>query len=309
MKLSDALSARVGQARGSAVCVGTFDGVHLGHRSLLRATKTAAAERSLASVAITFRQQPRSVIHPDHPARYLCPFEERLELLEGVGLDVVAPVDFDHSVRRLTASEFIQTLMEAVGLKVLVIGPGARQGHDRLGNAELVAMGRQNGFEVVEAPPAKVGEDFVSSSSIRKCVESGQVEKAATLLGRDFSLSGPVTHGEHRGRVLGYPTANLSVAEDSVLPMDGIYASRALLDDGTKRLAATSIGVRPTFGEGARTIEAYLLDFDGSIYGRRLNLEFVRRLRGEVAFDGVPELTDQIRKDVEETRALLGALP
>ena len=309
MNLSDTLSARVVNVRGSAVCVGTFDGVHLGHRSLLRATMAAAAERSLASVAITFRQQPRSVIFPDHNPHYLCPLQERLDLLEGVGLDFVAPVDFDNSVRRLTASEFISTLIETVGLEVLVIGPGARQGHDRLGNAELIALGRQNGFEVVEASPAKVGDDFVSSSSIRKCVESGQVEEAATLLGRDFSLSGPVTHGEHRGRVLGYPTANLAAAPDSVLPMDGIYATRALLDDGTKWLAATSIGVRPTFGKGVRTVEAYLLDFDADIYDRRLTLQFVRRLRGEVAFDSVPELTDQIKKDVEETRALLGALP
>lgn len=309
MKLSDSLSGRVAQPRGSAVCVGTFDGVHLGHRSLLRATMAAAAERSLASVAITFRQQPRSVINPDHPARYLCPLEERLELLESVGLDVVAPVDFDDSVRKLTASEFIRTLMDTVGLRVLVIGPGARQGHDRLGNAELVEMGSRDGFEVVEAQPAKVGDDFVSSSAIRKRVESGQVEKAATLLGRDFSLTGPVIHGDHRGRELGYPTANLAVEADCVLPLDGIYATRALLDDGSKRLAATSIGVRPTFGAGERMVEAYLLDFDGSLYGRRLALQFVRRLRGEVAFDGVPELTEQIRKDVEETRALLGAMP
>ena len=309
MKLSDSLSDRVGHARGSAVCVGTFDGVHLGHRSLLSATKKAASERSLASVAITFRQQPRSVINPDHAARYLCPLEERLELLNSVGLDLVAPVDFDDSVRLLTASDFIRTLMDTVGLRVLVIGPGARQGHDRLGNAELVAMGREVGFEVVEATPEKVGDQFVSSSAIRKQVESGQVEKAAALLGRDFSLSGPVVQGEHRGRTLGYPTANVAVAPDCVLPMDGIYATRAQLDDGTKRLAATSIGVRPTFGAGARTVEAYLLDFDGSIYGQRLTLQFARRLRGEVSFDGVPELTEQIRKDVEETRALLGAIP
>ena len=183
MKLSDSLSGLVAQPRGSAVCVGTFDGVHLGHRSLLDTAKKAAGRRSLASVAITFRQQPRSVINPDHAARYLCPLDERLELLKGVGLDVVAPVDFDDSVRRLTAREFIRTLMETVGLRVLVIGPGARQGHDRLGNAELVAMGREVGFEVVEATPAKIGDQFVSSSSIRKQVESGQVEKAAAITG------------------------------------------------------------------------------------------------------------------------------
>ncbi len=309
MRLSDSLTGRVGQARGSAVCVGTFDGVHLGHRSLLNATKKAASEQSLASVAITFRQQPRSVINPDHAARYLCPLEERLELLESAGLDVVAPVDFDDSVRRLSASEFINTLKKKVGLQVLVIGPGARQGHDRLGNAELVAMGRHNGFEVVEAQPAKVGDEFVSSSAIRKRVESGQVDRAATLLGRDFSLSGPVIHGDHRGRELGFPTANLAVPGNCVLPPDGIYATRAVLDDGARHIAATSIGVRPTFGAGERLIEAYLLDFDGSLYDRQLTLQFVRRLRGEVAFDGVPELTDQIRKDVEETRALLGATP
>ena len=118
-----------------------------------------------------------------------------------------------------------------------------------------------------------------------------------------------MVQGERRGRTLGYPTANVAAAPDCVLPMDGIYATRALLDDCTKRLAATSIGVRPTFGAGERTVEAYLLDFDGSIYGQRLTLQFARRLRGEVAFDGVPELTEQIRKDVEETRALLGAIP
>ena len=204
MKLSDSLSGRVRQARGSAVCVGTFDGVHLGHRSLLRAHEEGG-RRAVARVrgdhvspTAPQRDSPRS------PRFATCVHSRSaLELLEGVGLDVVAPVDFDDSVRRLTASEFIQTLIEAFGLKVLVIGPGARQGHDRLGNAELMAMGRQNGFEVVEATPAKVGDEFVSSSSIRKCVESGQVEKAAALLGRDFSLTGPVTHENTGARSLG----------------------------------------------------------------------------------------------------------
>ena len=307
MELSAELSARAPLGRRSAVCVGTFDGVHLGHRALLDEVMRIAADRSLASVAITFRQQPRSVIQPGHAARYLCPLEQRLQLLEETGLDYVTPVDFDHSVRNLTASEFLRLVMDTVGMAVLVIGPGARQGRDRLGSEELIALGSEMGFVVAQARPAELDDASVSSSLIRESLESGMMERASEMLGREFSLYGTVVQGERRGRDLGYPTANLAVPQDCALPADGIYATRAVLDDGRHFPAATSIGFRPTFGGCERTIEAFLLDFGESIYGRGLTLRFVRRLRDEIAFAELSELTKQIERDVADTRALLGA--
>ena len=308
MELKDALSAHSLPGRGSAVCVGTFDGVHLGHRALLNEAMRLAESRSLASVAIAFRQQPRSVIHPDQPTKYLCPLDERLELLGDTGVDAVVPVDFTEGVRNLRAAEFLRLLMGPVGLAVLVIGPGARQGRDQLGVEELVSLGREMGFEVAQAAGAAVEGVSVSSSAIRDSVERGCMGRASAMLGRDFSLSGTVVEGSRRGRTLGYPTANLSVPPGSVLPMDGIYAARASVEGGGEFLAAVSVGVRPTFGSGERIVEAFLLDFAGSIYGRGLRLRFVRRLRDEAAFGGASELVRQIGRDVEETRALLGGV-
>jgi riboflavin kinase/FMN adenylyltransferase len=295
----------------AAVAVGTFDGVHLGHQKLLGTLRDAAREGGLRSVAIAFRQQPRSVIRPDVPFSYLCELDERVSLLRGLGLDAVCDVEFDDAVRRLTAEQFMGLLRSSLNMRLLVLGPGARQGHDQLDAAGIREAGLRLGFRVMTVEPALLGGLPVSSSAIRKALAEGRVDDAGALLGRPFSLTGAVLPGDRRGRELGFPTANLGPFAHATVPMDGIYATWARLDgerSGERRMAATSIGVRPTFGRGnERRVEAYILDFSGDIYGQRLRLEFVKRLRGEVAYAGVGPLVEQIRKDVEQTRAVLSS--
>ena len=305
--LGQRLAAANPSGRPAAVAVGTFDGVHMGHRKLLGLVRDEARARGLASIAFTFRQQPRSIIRPDLPFSYLCELDERLELLRGLGLDALAVVDFDEDVRRLSAEQFLSIVKGALKLRLLVLGPNAKQGHDQLGGDALRDLGRRLGFDVISAEPAVVDGERVSSSAIRKALAEGRVGGAAAMLGRRFSLTGDVLPGDRRGRELGFPTANLGPFAHATVPMDGIYATWAWLD-GDRHMAATSIGVRPTFGQGnERRVEAYILDFEGDIYGRRLRLEFVERLRGEVGYTGPGPLIEQIKKDVALTRAVLGA--
>ena len=309
MTLEQELAAANPAGRSAAVAVGTFDGVHLGHQKLLSVLKEEARRRGLVSVALTFRQQPRSVVRPDVPFSYLCELYERLELLRGLGLDALAVVDFAEPVRRLSAEQFLSLLQRTLGLKLLVLGPNARQGHDQMNAAGLRGLGARLGFDVVSAAAASAGGEQVSSTSVRRALAEGRVRDAAALLGRPFSLTGPVLPGDRRGRELGFPTANLGPFANATVPMDGIYATWAYLG-GERHMAATSIGVRPTFGQGnERRVEAYILDFERDLYGSRLRLEFVERLRGEAAYPGPGPLIEQIRKDVAQTREVLGKSP
>ncbi len=302
----------------AAVTVGTFDGVHLGHQALLGTLRDQSKRRGLRSVAICFRQQPRSVVQPGLPFSYLCELEERLALLRTLGLDCVCDVSFDDRVRPLTAEQFLGLLKSELNLKLLVMGPNAKQGHDQLGTVELQALGARMGFETLVTQPAHAGGSPVSSSAIRRALAEGSVEVAAALLGRPFSLTGTVLPGDRRGHELGFPTANLGPFAHATVPKDGIYATWAYLDGalgqhgnstGARHMAATSIGVRPTFGRGnERRVEAYILDFSKDIYGAAMRLEFVKRLRDEVAYAGLQPLIEQIRKDVEATRTVLYAL-
>lgn len=292
------------------VAVGTFDGVHLGHRKLLRTVREEAARRGIASVGVTFRQQPRSVVRPGVPFSYLCDFDERMAILGSLGLDAVAPLDFDDSVRFLSAAQFLGCLRSVLNMQVLVLGPGARQGHDQVDAPGLAALGRELGFEVLSLGPAVLNGQPVSSTAIRAALADGKVEDAARLLGRRFALTGTVLPGDRRGRELGFPTANLGPFAHATVPRDGIYATWAHLSGANghaeRHMAATSIGVRPTFGQdNERRVEAYILDFGRDIYGMTLRLEFVRRLRDEAAYTGPGLLIEQIRRDVEQTREIL----
>lgn len=307
MAFVEELRSQLGNAEACVAALGTFDGVHIGHRRLLKTAKATARERNLRSVAIAFRRQPRSVIRPDVTQAYLASLPMRRQILEEQGLDSVVFIDFDESVRMLSASQFLGRLASVAGVKVLVLGPGARLGHDRAGIRELAADAAGTGVEVIEVPAETREGEVVSSSSIRNALERGNVESASMMLGRSYVLDGTVEHGDHRGRQLGYPTANIVPVEGLTVPGDGIYATR-LWCDGEGRDAATSIGVRPTFNGHGRRIEAYVLDFSGDLYGKPVGLEFVKRLRGELKFDSPGLLIEQMKKDVEETRvALSGA--
>ena len=293
--------------RPAAVTVGTFDGVHLGHRRLLKFLADEAKSADLASIAVTFERQPRSLIDPSAQVTYLATLEHRIQLLGETGVDVVLPVSFDDDLRGQSADKFLGLLSTAADVRLLVAGPGARIGHDRLSVADASVIAETHGIRVVEVPPVTASTGIVSSSAIRRALAAGEVDEAARMLGRPYRIDGTVVTGDQRGRELGFPTANIAASESVGVPANGIYAT-VIKVSGQRHMAATSIGVRPTFGGGDRTIEAFILDFDEDIYGAEIQLEFVERLRGEEKFDGVEPLIKQMKLDVSETRTVLSGV-
>ena len=290
----------------SAISIGAFDGVHLGHRHLLGRLTEKAARAGLSAVVLTFKNSPRSVLNPAAALSYITDLSTRLSLLRQPGISQVVAVDFTLELSELTASEFVDALIRELGMKGLVVGPDFALGHRRQGDvATLREMGRTAGFWVETVDNFLLDGAPVKSSVIRELLAQGQVEKAKRMLDRPFSLRGEVESGDRRGRDLGFPTANLATDGTMAVPGDGIYATWATVD-GVRHQGATSIGVRPTFGgEGDRRVETYLLDFSGDLYGKRMTLEFEQRLRGELAFSSVDALVEQMKQDVEQSRAAL----
>lgn len=273
-----------------SVAVGTFDGVHLGHREVIAGADTV----------LSFDPHPVSVVAPQHTPKLLTTPARKAELIASLGVEELVVIPFDAAFARLSADEFIeQVLVGALGASKVAIGENFRFGHKAQGDARLLEADER--FETTVHPLLEVDGEIVSSSHIRGLVLAGELLKANELLGSTFQLCGEVVHGDERGRELGFPTANLVPDDALVCPGHGVYACLA---DG--RPAAVSIGVRPTFKTGrGELIEAYLLDFDGDLYGQTLCLEFVERLRGERRF-GTPEaLIEQMHRDVQRTRELI----
>lgn len=293
----------------SAVTLGTFDGVHIGHARLLMATRRAARSGGASSVAIVFRQPPRVVLRAELPAPHLCALSERLSLIKQAGVDAVIDVDFTEEVRGLTARQFVEVLRRTLDMRALVMGPGATVGRDRGGDAgALQALGAELGFELTTVEPVTIEGVIVRSTAIRAALATGEVETAAAMLGRRFTVSGIVKEGERRGKSLGFPTANLAPGADTIIPADGIYAAWVTAG-GEAHAAAANVGVRPTFDGDTRLLEAYLLDYDGDLYGHRITVEFVQRLRDEVRFESSEALVEQMKRDVEVVRRLLERAP
>ena len=300
-------------AGGSAVTIGAYDGVHLGHRALLAELRSRAEDDGLATVVVTFDRHPASVVRPESAPRLLCDLDQKLELLASAGVDRTVVVRFDGERANETAEDFVnRELVEALDARLVVVGEDFHFGHGRKGNVALLAeMGAVAGFEVdgVSLSSESPGAVPVSSTRVRSLVAAGEVEAAATLLGRLHQVRGPVVTGDRRGGVeLGFPTANLDVPAEICLPAPGIYAGWYERPDGARHQAAVSVGRRPTFyaDGGELLVEAFLLDFDGDLYGEPARLSFAHRLRDEQAFDSVDALVAQMGRDVELTRALLG---
>ena len=288
--------------------IGTFDGVHLGHQALLDRARTEARKRGAKSVALVFKEQPRAFIKPTNQVTYLSDIESRRSIIESKGIDHVIELEFGTAIQKLSSDEFVSALKERIGLVSLVLGPGAMIGADRAGVEQLSSGSVHTDIDFLGVPSIVVDGEAVSSSVIRIAVVSGNCELASRMLGRNYSINGVVAHGEKRGREIGFPTANIETQFPVTVPENGIYATLVEVD-GVIHQAAISIGVRPTFEEdGGRTIEAYLLDFDGDLYTKRLRLEFVKQLRSEVAFESVEQLVEQMNKDVEQTREVLADL-
>jgi riboflavin kinase/FMN adenylyltransferase len=267
-----------------AVAIGMFDGVHLGHRRVLDAARAAGP----TSTVITFDPHPRTAL--GNRVDLLTTLERRLELLADVGLDEALVLEFDLEFAQTTPEDFVERYLHAIGAEVVVAGAGFRFGHRRAGDLALL---ESLGFDVRSVPVV----EGVSSSAIRALVKAGEVDHAAALLGRPVEIEGVVVSGEARGGTLGFPTANLQVAQELLVPAYGIYAGAVL---GTR--AATSIGVNPHYGGVEQRVETFLLDYEGDLYGQRLVVELWRRLRDERSFGSEAELVEQIARDVEETR-------
>jgi riboflavin kinase/FMN adenylyltransferase len=287
----------------SAVTIGVYDGVHLGHQQVLRALEAFG----LPVVVVTFRQHPELIIDPDDAPRLLMPVERRLELLEEYGVGAVALIDFDEDFRRLAADMFVETVLLAkLHARRVAVGSGFRFGYRQLGDVALLcALGEQHGFAVDDVAILEEGVP-VRSTVIRALVGEGHVDAAARLLGRPFQLVGRVVPGDRRGRTIGYPTANLQVADGLVIPGSGVYAVRIKYRERSYP-GVVNVGNRPTFGGGESVVEAHLLDFRGDLYDAELTVDFVRRLRAEQKFSGVDGLVQAIERDVEQTRQVLEA--
>ena len=275
---------------GRSVAVGTFDGVHLGHRKVIAGSDSV----------LTFEPHPVSVVSPQHTPRLLTTLARKAELIEGLGVDELIVIPFDREFASRSADEFIEdVLVGALGAGEVAIGENFRFGHRAQGSPDLLMADAR--FSTVVHPLLEVDGEVVSSSHIRGLLLAGEVGAANRLLGTPFQLIGEVRHGDRRGRELGFPTANLIPDEALACPGHGVYACLA---DG--RPAAVSIGVRPTFDTGrGELIEAYILDFDGDLYGSQLRLEFLQRLRGERRFEEPEGLIEQMHLDVERTRAIV----
>ena len=273
-------------AGDTSVTIGVFDGVHLGHRTVMTRMVEGARRRGLLPVALTFDPHPLEFIDPDHAPHLLTTVDERAELLGRCGVEIVGVLPF-LQIRDMAPRVFVEEVLSVrLRAREVAVGENFRFGRDREGDTEtLRTLGALHGFEV-------------------SIVDQGSVRHAAHLLGRPFSLTGPVIHGDARGRSIGFPTANLHVPERMAVPGHGVYAARVAF--GTSEYGAVvNVGVRPTFGEDMPTVEAHLLDFDGDLYGEELTVRFLRRLREERRFAGITELTSQIARDVEAARAIL----
>lgn len=293
-------------ARPTVLTIGAFDGVHRGHQHLIGSTVRRARELSWQSAVLTFDPHPDTVIHPEHGRFYLTSIDEQAELIGELGVDVLIVLPFTREVMAQSAHEFVSRLRRAVALHELWIGWDFALGRKREGDlARLQAIGHELGYQVHPVDAFIFGDGLpVSSTRIRAALSAGDVETAAQLLGRPFSLRGPVARGDQRGRTIGFPTANITIGEHHVLPGDGVYVCRVTVG-GQSYGAVTNIGMRPTFDGKRRTVEAYLLDFVDDIYGETVRLEVLHRLRGEQKFDGIAALIAQINADVAAARAWL----
>jgi riboflavin kinase/FMN adenylyltransferase len=297
-------------ARPTVLTIGNFDGVHRGHQHLVRFVMQRARERGYAAGAVTLYPDPARVLRPSEPAQYLTSLEERLELLRGLGLDVVLPLTFTSEFAELSPRQFCALLQAELDLKLLIMGPDHAFGRSREATPERVAeLGREMGFEVEVMPKALLeAGGAVSSTAIRAALAAGDLPAVESLLGRRYSLRGPVVGGQKLGRELGFPTANIAVTADRALPAFGIYATWAHLGEA-RYPSATSIGVRPSVDNTAErvSVETFIIDFDGDIYDRQLRIELVQRLRPEEKFDGLEALTKAIAADVARSREILAA--
>lgn len=290
-----------------AATIGMFDGVHVGHRSVLAFLRSEAGRRGLSSAAITFRRHPQAVLHPDVDFPVLMTLEAKLEALAETGIDYAIVLDFDKQLSELSAREFIRLIRDTYGVRLLLVGYDHRFGHNRSETlADYVAYGHELGVEVVQTPELDTPLGHVSSSVIRRLVAEGNVELAARMLTRPYRLEGTVVGGFKNGRKLGFPTANIALADRSLLlPKNGVYAVRVHVGGATYG-GMLNVGVRPTFdGSGKVSVEVNIFDFDSDIYSSPIAVDFVAHVRDERRMESLDELTKQLAADKKQIQEIL----
>lgn len=304
MKIEQELAKLVPSGE-TMLTIGVFDSVHRGHQHLLDSLRQKASERGLLSGVVTFDRHPQAVLSPETKPSCLVSLSQRISRIKSLGIELVCVLTFDRELAQLTAREFILLMCGYLKMRGLVIGPDFALGRGRKGNVTtLQALGNELDFTVDAVAPLTMEGQVVSSTAIRNALAQGDIVTANRLLGRRFSLDGTVIRGVERGRILGFPTANIAIAPEQALPADGVYITWAYVNNRPHK-AVMNIGRRPTFSEGERTVEVHLLDFQGELYGEQFKIELVEQIRGETRFANAEELKTQIGKDVERTKAVL----
>jgi riboflavin kinase/FMN adenylyltransferase len=281
--------------------VGSFDGVHLGHADVIHRTVAAARRDGAQPALMTFEPHPRCVLDPANCPQSVTTLQEKLALVESLGIEHAIVIRFDRALSALSPQEFVDRIAPAMEVRRWVVGFDFAFGRERRGNAEWL---RANGHAVDVVPPFTLNGKELHSSDVRRLVTLGEMEEVTRLLGREYSMAGPVEAGDKVGRRLGFPTANIAIEPNKLVPALGAYAGRAIAEEG-RFIAALSVGYRPTFGGTQLRVEAFLLDFEGDLYQKRLELRFVRYLHPDITFPNTDELVQQLRKDVADTRRIV----
>lgn len=294
-----------GRLRNAAVTIGNFDGVHLGHREIFRRVVDLSSRLGGVSVVITFIPHPLKVLAPERDFRLITTYEEKERLIAESGVDCLVTIPFSRCLASIPAEDFVRDILVGrIGMKGIIVGYDYAFGRNREGDASVLrTLGAEFGFSVDVLEQIGNDDEGFSSSMVRKMIAEGDVKGVVRLLGRNFSVGGKVVHGYHRGRLIGFPTANVRV-EEELLPEPGVYAVK-VEGEGTVWDGACNIGNNPTFHGSMVTVEVHLLDFDGDLYAKRLRVYFVDRVRDERAFSGIHALQEAIRHDVATCREML----
>jgi riboflavin kinase/FMN adenylyltransferase len=288
--------------------IGVFDGVHAGHRYLIKRLNQRAREEDLLSGVVTFNPHPQSILHPRNQLLWLSSLEDRSKKLQELGVALIAVLSFTLELAQLSAREFVALLKKYLKMRGLIIGPDFALGRGREGDANLLRiLGQELRFSVEIIPPFTINGEIVRSTLIRRALAQGDMMKVEKLMGRYFELSAKVISADKRGQRLGFPTANLDIRPGQALPGNGVYATITQVE-GKQFASATNIGLRPTFASGKKTVETHLLDYEGNLYGKELQVKFIHKLRDEQHFASSKELKVQIKKDVEKVKIITGEL-
>jgi riboflavin kinase/FMN adenylyltransferase len=297
MKVWSGIENRPRDDRPVVATLGNYDGIHLGHRRILDSVLADARERGAPSLVITFEPHPLSVVAPERAPSLVMTRRQKIDTLESLGLDAMLILRFDARVAALSGEEFFAAILDrSLRFAAVHVGGNFHFGRGRSGDLALLEqIGRHNGFDVVGIPPVTIGDTIVSSTEVRAAIEAGEVERAWRFLGRPFEIHGEVGRGDGRGRTIGFPTANL-IADNETLPKNGVYVTETARQ-AARYASVTNVGVRPTFNGSQRVVETHLFDLDDDLYGERISLRFLARLRDEQRFGSAAELADQIARD------------